>query len=329
MAGWVLSQGFSGAFHSLNGRASLSATRPDIIRSLLTVGYPGRRAAIHTVGRWRERLLVALATGYLDQNLATTRYFRNLEQSEKSGASFLLGEAFTHWYAQEKLRIKYLVHAKGMTSCTWTKGHTPAPKSGAWAPAEKSRPDFIGVRRGQYHVFESKGRVRKPSAATVGKALGQVSKLISVNGLTPTTRCACFFMLKESGVEGHVVDPPTDPEGLALTFDEWDALTAAYSFFLDVGIRDLSDEVGEGFDGREIEEGVYFALDRKVLAALRQRPTEVTLRQKRVTEVFDVVEGNAQAYQGRRTNDASPGPDGTLLIDRRSSNGRVRSRDPQ
>jgi len=41
-------------------------------------------------------MLVAMATGYLEPTLSTTPYFRNLEQTEKVGVSFLLGEAFAH-----------------------------------------------------------------------------------------------------------------------------------------------------------------------------------------------------------------------------------------
>jgi hypothetical protein len=88
MAGFVEAANFSGRISALNGVASLTATRPDIIRSLLTVGYPSRRAAVRVVGPWRERMLVAMATGYLDRSLNTTSYFRNLEQTEKVGVSF-------------------------------------------------------------------------------------------------------------------------------------------------------------------------------------------------------------------------------------------------
>jgi hypothetical protein len=85
MAGHVASEGFSGTFVGLNGSVPIAAARPDIIRSLLTVGYLSRKAAIKSVGRWREKLLVALTTGYLDRKLGTTPYFRNLERSEKVG----------------------------------------------------------------------------------------------------------------------------------------------------------------------------------------------------------------------------------------------------
>jgi hypothetical protein len=168
MAGNITSVNFSGRFKKLNGTVALTATRADIIRSLLTVGYPSRRAAVRVVGRWRERMLVAMATGYLDNALNTTLYFRNLEQSEKVGVSFLLGEAFTHWYAQDRMKIEYLVHVGGLSSCTWTSPTTPlTPKTGASLPAAKSRPDFIGIRRTESHVFESKGRIRRPAASAV------------------------------------------------------------------------------------------------------------------------------------------------------------------
>ncbi len=319
MAGNVASEGFAGPLAGLNGSAPIAATRPDIIRSLLTVGYPSRKAAIKSVGKWREKLLIAMATGYLDGKLGTTRYFRNLEQSEKVGVSFLLGEAFTHWYAQDRMHIEFLVHVAGLTSCTWSSVNAPAPlKAGATPPSDKSRPDFIGIRRTERHVFESKGRIRKPSAATVSKGLGQVSKLQAVNGVAPTTRCATFFMLREAGAEGRVIDPPSAADGLSVAFDQRDALAKAYSFFLDLEPRDLSDEVGEGFVGREIDEGVFFALDRKIFDTMRERPHDATMRQQQFDEVFGILEGRSEFYEGKRAADISPGPDGTLLLDRRS-----------
>ncbi|WP_262529785.1 hypothetical protein [Agrobacterium tumefaciens] len=51
----VTSANFSGRFIMLNGTKTLPATHADIIRSLLTVGYPSRRAAVRTVGPWREK----------------------------------------------------------------------------------------------------------------------------------------------------------------------------------------------------------------------------------------------------------------------------------
>jgi hypothetical protein len=117
-----------------------------------------------------------MATGYLDGKLGTTRYFRNLEQSEKVGVSFLLGEAFTHWYAQDH----------------------------------------------------------------------------------------------------------------------------------------------EGLVGREIDDGVFFALDRKIFDTMRERPHDATMRQQQFDEVFGILEGRSEFYEGKRAAEISPGPDGTLLLDRRN-----------
>jgi mannose-6-phosphate isomerase-like protein (cupin superfamily) len=259
-----------------------------------------------------------MATGYLDRELGTTRYFRNLEQSEKVGVSFLLGEAFTHWYAQSRMRIEFLVHVSSLTSCTWAStGAVTSFKTGATPPSDKSRPDFIGIRRTQRHVFESKGRVRKPSAATVNKGLGQVSKLQTIDGIAPTTRCATFFMLREAGAEGRVIDPPGATEGFSVTFDRRDALAKAYSFFLEIEPRDLSAEVGEGFVGRQVDDDVFFALDRKVYEAIRERSDDATTRQHQFDEVFGILEGRADVYEGKRSAELSPGRDGTLLLDRR------------
>ncbi len=319
MAGVVESANFSGRFRALNGVASLTASRQDIIRSLLTVGYPSRKAAVSVVGRWRERMLVAMATGYLDRALNTTAYFRNLEQTEKVGVSFLLGEAFTHWYAQDRMRIEYLVHVAGLSTCTWVSPTTRvAPKLGAATPSPKSRPDFIGICRGERHVFESKGRMRKPSATAVSKALGQVSALRSINGKAPKTRCASFFMLKASSAEGRVLDPPGSADGIGVVFDERDALAKAYSFFLDAPTASLSDQIGEGYVGREIEDGVFFGIDKRILAAIGERPSTVVARRRRVTEIFAILADQAQVYASRRDADSSPGPDGTLLVDRRA-----------
>ena len=323
MAVLVEATNFSGRFVALNGTASLNVTRRDIIRSLLTVGYPSRKAAIDFVGPWRAKMLAAMAKGYLDNSLNTTSYFRNLEQSEKVGASFLFGEAFTHWYAQDRMSIEFLVHVAGLKTCRWMSSSQPVvPKAGAASPASKSRPDFIGIRRQERHVFESKGRIRSPAASTVAKALGQVSVLQTINGSAPTTRCACFFMLKSKGTEGKVVDPPGGTIGLSVKFDQRDALAKAYSFFLDRPTVSLSDQIGEGYVGHEIEEGLFFGIDKHVLAAIAERPPTEADRWRRVVEVFDILAARAQVYESRRGFDTSSGRDGTLLVDRREPRSR-------
>ena len=128
--------------------------------------------------------------------------------------------------------------------------------------------------------------------------------------------CASFFMLKSTGAEGKVLDPPDSNEGVGVVFDERDALAKAYSFFLDRPTTILFDQVGEGYMGREIEEGVFFGVDKRVLAAIQERPPDPAARRQRVAEVFTILADRAQAYESRRDRNASPGPDGTILVDR-------------
>lgn len=337
MAGNVESLGFSPPYHALNGTRAINATKLDIIRSMLCVGYPSRNAAIRHVGIWRARMLTALVTGYLDDTLATTQYFDNLEQSEKAGASFLLGEAFTHWYAESRMNVRILVHVRGLPGCVWNGTGAPFALKYAWnghvgrypedysphfprqLPPEGSRPDFIGFAGGERHVFESKGRLRKPSAETIDKALGQVSKLHSIRGVPPDTRCACFFMFRKSGVEGMVIDPPAAWEGLDLQFDELAAAEKAYAFFLESETRNLDDEVGKGFVGQRLDNGFYFAIDRRIVDILRDPPKDAEARQTRFAELLDILETEQPFLEGRREDGVvASGLNGTLLMDRSS-----------
>jgi hypothetical protein len=103
-----------------------------------------------------------------------------------------------------------------------------------------------------------------------------------------------------------------------LKFDEWEMITKAYAFFLDGENSDVPDAAGGGFVGREIDNGVFFAIDKKVLsAAAGQEPASPSERQQRLDEIFGILAHRASYYRERHTEEVSPGPDGMLLIDRR------------
>ena len=52
-----------------SGSYAIGATQMDILRSMVTVGYPSMRRAILEVGPWRATMMVAMTLGYLDGNL--------------------------------------------------------------------------------------------------------------------------------------------------------------------------------------------------------------------------------------------------------------------
>lgn len=313
MPGFVSVSGFTGIYTGLNGTLPLTARRRDVIRSLLTVGYRSRRAATKRVGKWRARLLVALAKGYLEHDLRTTRYFRALEQTEKVGVSFLLGEAFTHWFAQKHLSLYYVIHVCDLKSGGLASAGTLSLKSGGTPPGAKSRPDFIGFNSTERHIFESKGRQRRPSAGAWAKALGQVSAIASINGAVPTTRCATYLVLKASGAEGYVVDPERDEEieGYSASFSEFEALEHAYAIFFDDEVGELV-EVRPGLVGKQIDDDAYFAIDQDVyrlVADAKNSPTE-----DQAALVMKLLDSRQGIYKNWSDDTTSAGTDGTVLI---------------
>jgi hypothetical protein len=124
-------------------------------------------------------------------------------------------------------------------------------------------------------------------------------------------------MLKAAGTEGKVLDPPGDADGIGVIFDERDALAKAYSFFLDGPTVSLFDQIGQGYVGREIENDVFFGIEKRILAAITERPSSASARRRRVAEIFAILSDQAGVHESRRGDTASPGRDGTLLIDRR------------
>ena len=316
----ILSNGFPPSLKHLNALSSLDARHIDIQRSLITVGYQSRDAALKTVGPWRAVLLLSMAEGYLSKSMRATPYFQNLEQSEKVGVSFLLGQAFTHWYAQSRMGLQYLLHVESLKSHGWTPTvATSRRKKGAAKPANKSRPDFVGFAPGEYHIFESKGRQRNPDAKARAKALGQVSKIEKINGSAAVTRCATFFMMKSAGVEGIVDDPQGDDDAYDLTFDVDEAAMKAYAFFLsgqDI-ITPLHTPAGEGFVGAEIQPNVFLGADRSVVKILEEPSAPAAEESEKADRVQQILESRRADYEERNIRNVSVGTDGIILIDNR------------
>lgn len=321
----IHASGFPPSLAHLNSNVPMHATRLDLARSLLTVGYISRQAATREVGPWRAKLLLALVRGYLTPDLEITKYFRNLEQSEKAGISFLLGQAFTHWYAQEFMDMQYLVHVRHLKSYHLaTTTAMVLPKPGAALAANGSRPDFIGFRPNEYHVFESKGRVRNPSAADQAKALGQVSRIDRINNSSPVTRCATFLVLREDGLRGRVLDPASDENATNIAFEDREALEAAYSNILApyraYGLERLYDIEDELFIGWQIDDDFYVGVDRKVASAIENGMSSFSEPYGDEPEsVLRLLADRRSLYRELRRSGVSVGADGIVLIDRSRS----------
>lgn len=305
--------GFPAAYPTLSGPVDLGASHEDITRAMLTVGYASRHSAARYGGPWRALLLRAMVRGYLDRSLRTTPYFRNLERSEKAAMSFLLAQAFTHYFAQFHMGLVSVVHVSGASErFTWLKG-AASLKPGAGAMNPNARPDFIGLAPGEYHVFESKGRSRSISSAAVAEALSQASMIATVNGIAPTTRVAACFCFKEGGTNGRVLDPEEADVAYALSFDEVAAARKAYAFFLEPEVRNGLVETVPGFRCVDIGDGVIYGIDEKLLPKLDDLD-ELAGEERPAEPLLQLLVARRGFYQERRAEpDISVGNDGILL----------------
>ncbi len=291
-------------YPTLNGPKPLSATKLDIERSLLMVGYPSARAAAVAVGHWRARLLSALVQGYLTPTLRPSRYFLGLEPSERVSTTFLLAQAFTHWAADAYMSIPVLLHVHGATP-SWTLAPMPVSgKTGAGPIKDKSRPDFIGIEPGAYHVFESKGRSLPPNsksksstvaAGCMSDALAQVSRIGTIMGAAPKTRTAAVWVLRQSGLRGYVTDPPAVRRSYDLRFDLSKALAKYYRIVLDAAEALPSRGTGE-VARYLLSENRELFVDRKLLELLRGLESGLVGGQ----EVLALLERRAARYRRAR-----------------------------
>jgi hypothetical protein len=313
--------------YPINGLKILTISRKELKRALITVGYPSYRKSLSHVGIWRARMLNCMVQGYFDKDLGTTDYYRNLEQSERAAASFLFGQGMTYWFAQNYLSMYYLVHVLENQN-QFTRAPTVTPKAGAGVIKPKSRPDFIGRCPRGYHVFESKGGVRKPSGKTIANALAQVSCISRVRGTNPVTRTAACFAFKAGGLTGRVIDPEEEGECFDLDFDDGDAISKAYTFFLDEIFQEQSSQkIIDGFTMIEIDTGVYYGIDNEVLSILKNIPKKPA-RWRSKQESYDlevsnftssinqVLESKREANIWLRDKNVIVGNDGIVLLDK-------------
>lgn len=308
-------KGFAGALAPLNRLTSMSVSKADVTRAMLSVGYRSQRAAIRTVGLWRARMLEAMVRGYVADDISTTEYFRGLESSEKGAVSFLLAQAFTSLFAQLHMGLTFVVHVRGTRGFRCrphTGGHSK--KLGAETPSSGSRPDFIGFRFGEHHVFETKGRLRKPTKAARKKALGQASTIATINGVPPISRVACHFAFRASDIAGVIDDPEASSEAEDLLVDDLNSAQAAYAFFLESEVQSRLVPIDDQFVGVEIDDNLTYGIERKLLELLGNVSEP---RESRVSRILSHLEERRQTYLSRREGVEAAGSDGTLVRDLR------------
>lgn len=312
--------GFPKAYAHLSAVKSIGATRISLARSLVTLG-PSHRSHHLTGSFWGSLRAVANVYSLLSAQLRPTAGFASLTASYRKADAFMLAEALTHWFAQKHLGARIVVPLEAHSGSLVRAGPAaPYPKQmpkyfrTAVKAGPKSEPDFLAFRGpGEAHIVESKGRAGfdtngvtdKDINAARNKALRQVCKIATINGVAPQTRTACVFAFDQSGLVGQVTDPPETQ-----TFD-YRAETAqlvrqAYASVLDPLFQASSRDIEGGYVGIEFMPGWRFGIHKDVL--------------KRLLSVEDEASATAFlrfvaefSYEEEGTDSRSVGPDGLIL----------------
>jgi hypothetical protein len=203
------------------------------------------------------------------------------------------------------MSVPVLLHVHGATP-TWTLVAMPAVgKKGAGLLKNKSRPDFIGIEPGAYHVFESKGR-SLPAASTsysttiaggcMPDALAQVSRIATIMGAVPKTRTAAVWVLRQSGLRGYITDPPAARRSYDLSFDLSQALAKYYRIVLDAAAALPGRETGRVVRYQLAHNRELF-VDRKLLELLHGLETGIVSGQ----DVLALLERSAVRYRRARS----------------------------
>lgn len=172
-----------------------------------------------TVGRWRDDLFIRgrysafeaiykvnFLWAYLHEEgggLLKTAAYDDLDPTEKSGVSYLLGMTSLKLFAAHVLGVPWLMHLD-----RYRLVHSVDIPS-------KSRPDVIGPRdplaMTDWLVAEAKGRTNELRAEDAQTMRDQKGQVLRIGSQTPWLRigCACHFTF--GPMEVIVVDPEEDP----------------------------------------------------------------------------------------------------------------------
>jgi hypothetical protein len=170
-------EGFSPS--SVNGVSNLACTEKALIRAAIVAGQGpykvGRTRAARASAAMRMCAAVASLDTSTPQLLPTSEYLHP-GSTEKAAKSFCVGNTLCSHSTLMKLRIPWLVDIENDDLMA---GYVPKKLSGT-----RKRPDFIGQNdKGQWFVFESKGRNTQPNPKMMLEWEEQAKAITHINNI--------------------------------------------------------------------------------------------------------------------------------------------------
>lgn len=226
----VEGSGFPAGFDNLNGSQDIEITPLSLIWAAITVGAPSYAAALGSDDAGiafaaHKGLAIIAATSWDEGQIAISKGYEALDQSEKTVLSYWIGMAVSKLVAAELLCVPWLQHARPLRA----KGiiETSPPNS-------RSLPDLVGTDGDlQWHVIEAKGRQKQPTIATKQEWKTQAERVNSISSSIPATRSHCLTISNSRCYKVEMVDPSDGAadSSIDVIVSRDDFLTAYYRVF--------------------------------------------------------------------------------------------------
>lgn len=263
---------YKSSFHYLNGQSTLRVTPLALARGIVTVGQ-GSWNDVFSLGLFRigELICKALAFTKLENgNLVLQDRFYKLNQSEKVTVSYYIGQGLTKLYAEENLKLKWLFHIDDFENMSYyEKGKAISKINIGRSDKKAARPDLIGLEGfNNAHIFEAKGRSIGYNVNEMQHAINQVSQIVFCNGHPPLTRTACYFDLSTSPINGIIIDPENEGNGITFDYNVENTISNFYSFFKEYSRFFTSEISVDGYKFLTTPVGVpniFFGFDKRIL----------------------------------------------------------------
>ena len=156
-----------------SGKSIMQITSSDLLLSAITVGRASYldvfKFGKHSIYEIVYRCHIILANLRVTSNsIIKSPAFTNLDPSEKASITFSLGLTLTNLFASKLLNVPWLLHLDVYSNYLASIGSKVNLING------NSRPDLIGLdNKGNWLIFESKGRSGKSDARTRARAACQ------------------------------------------------------------------------------------------------------------------------------------------------------------
>jgi hypothetical protein len=196
----------TGSGARLSGTHVLTFSWAELVWAAITVGRAGMRQVLQFGVFstfeivYRAALIYANLRQTATGDLGRSDAYDGLDPSEKSAISYFLGLTLSKLFAEQCLKVLWLLHLDVYRS-----------QLNAVLKEGRSKPDLVGQdARGRWVVIESKGRTNGLDQNALEKAKRQSSRVLTISGQAPRFRMGVQAYFESSVLRLAIDDPEQD-----------------------------------------------------------------------------------------------------------------------